>query len=140
MALPVSLQLARACAAVVCGAALGFFYELLRLPRLLFPGRAAAAVCDLVFCLGAAAALFTLGLGPGGGQLRLYMCAFAAAGFVLWRAAPGRLMARGEARLAALARRAARFCLQKLRSGAVFAKKLTKSAKKYLHFGKDGLQ
>ena len=140
MALPVSLQLARACAGVVCGAALGLFYGLLRLPRLLLPGRGTDAACDLVFCLGAAAALFTLGLGPGGGQLRLYMCACAAGGFALWRAAPDRLLARGEARLAALLRRGARLCLEKLRRAAFFAKKIPKCAKKHLHFRKDGLQ
>ena len=140
MELPIGLQLARACASVVCGAALGLWYDLLRLPRLLFPGRAASAVCDLAFCLGAALALFTLGLGPGGGQLRLYMCACAALGFFLWRAAPGRLVARAERRAALLTRRGARFCLRKLRAGAFFAKNLAIRAKKHLQFRKDGLQ
>ena len=140
MALPVGLQLAHACLSVVCGAALGLYYELLRLPRLLFPGRGTDAACDIAFCLGAAAALYTLGLGPGGGQLRLYACACAAVGFALWRAAPGRLLARGEARLAAFLRRGGRICLEKLRAAAVFAKKKPKCAKKHLHFRKDGLQ
>lgn len=140
MALPIGLQLARACAAVLCGAALGLWYDLLRLPRLLLGSRWVSAAADLVFCLGAVLALFTLGLGPGGGQLRLYMCVCAALGFCLWRAAPGRLLARGEARLAAFARRGARFCLAKLKNGTIYAKKFTKFAKKHLHFGKDGLQ
>lgn len=140
MALPVGLQLARACVSVLCGAALGLCYDALRLPRLLFPGRLCAAVSDLLFCLGAAAALLSLGLGPGGGQLRLYMCAFAFLGFGLWRIGPGRLLARGEARAAALVRRGARLGLKKLKSVAKTLKKLAKVAKKHLQFQKDGLQ
>ena len=46
MALPISAQLARFCAGVVCGAALGLWYALLRLPRLVLPGRAVTAVVD----------------------------------------------------------------------------------------------
>ncbi len=140
MALPIPLQLARACAAVVCGAALGLWYDLLRLPRLLLRARLVSAAFDLVFCLGAALALFTLGLGPGGGQLRLYMCACALLGFLLWRAAPGRLLAQGEARLAALLRRWGRSCRNGLKNRKNSAKKLWIYAKKHLHFGKDGLQ
>ena len=136
MALPIPLQLARACAAVLCGAALGLWYDLLRLPRLLLASRAAEAAADLTFCLGAALALFTLGLGPGGGQLRLYMCVCAALGFCLWRAAPGSFLARGQAFLAARLRRAA----QQRPRRAFRVKKFIKLAKKHLHFKKDGLQ
>ena len=140
MALPISAQLARFCAGVVCGAALGLWYALLRLPRLVLPGRAVTAAADLLFCLGAACALFTLGLGPGGGQLRLYMCAAAGLGFALFSLGPGRLLSRAEAKAALLVRRGARFGLQKLKNGCILAKKLAKNAKKYLQFGKDGLQ
>ena len=140
MAQPVSGQLARAAAAVLCGAALGLLYSLLRLPRLLLPRRAVTAVCDLLFCLLSALALFTLGLGPGGGQLRLYMCACAAGGFALWRLGPGRLLDAGAAMAARLARRGAAFARQKLKNAAIPAKKLAFFAKKHLQFRKDGLQ
>ena len=96
MELRLGAQLAQAAVSVLFGAGLGLYYDLLRLPRLLHGGFLSTLLCDAAFSLGALLALFTLGLGPGGGQLRLFMLFAAGAGFALWEAAPGRPIAAGE--------------------------------------------
>lgn len=76
MQYPVSVQLMEAAAAVLTGAALGIVYELFRCIRL-HSTRIGAALADILFCLLAAWSLFLLGMGPGRGNLRLYMPAAA---------------------------------------------------------------
>lgn len=110
MELNISAQLAQTAISILAGAGLALYFDLLRLPRLLFPGWPSTFLCDALFCLGALFGLFTLGLGPGGGELRLFMCLFAGLGFVLWRSAPGRYLAAGERRLA----KGLKQCAQKL--------------------------
>ena len=130
MELKLSAQLAQAAVSVLAGAGLGLYYDLLRLPRLLLPRRIITVACDFVFCLGALLGLFVLGLGPGGGQLRLFMCLFALGGFLLWRLAPGRFLQAGEAAFARLLKHSAqiiapkaRIALHKLKKSAIFKKK-----------------
>ena len=76
------LQLQLAGLSLLCGAAAGFVYDLFALLR---SGRPLLApLLDLLFCLAAGAALFCLGAGPGGGQLRLYMLLFLLLGMWLY--------------------------------------------------------
>lgn len=129
MELYLSEQLAQAAVSVLAGAGLGLYYDLLRLPRLLFPCWLITVACDFVFCLGTLLGLFILGLGPGSGQLRLFMCLFAIVGFTLWRLAPGRFLHAGETALARLLKHSAqriaakaRIALHKLKKSAFFKK------------------
>jgi len=84
MELSISLQLVQACAAILTGAALGVFYDVLKTLRLRLHIWPVTALLDLVFWLVAAFVLFALGLGPGGGQLRLFMLICSLGGALLY--------------------------------------------------------
>ena len=91
-------QLAEAAAVLLCGMGLGFVYQVLSCVRAR-RGRLASVICDVSFCLLAAASLFLMGMGPGGGELRLYMPAAAAGGaamyFLLFGSAARPMLGRG---------------------------------------------
>ena len=91
-------QLIEAAAVLLCGMGLGLVYQTLSCIRARH-GRLASALCDVMFCLIAAASLFLMGMGPGGGELRLYMPAAAAGGaavyFLLFGSSVRPLLARG---------------------------------------------
>ena len=127
-------QLAQAAVSVLAGALLGLYYDLLRLPRALLRGSLCTALCDFLFCLGALLGLFTLGLGPGEGELRIFMLLAAAAGFLLWERSVGHLMQRGTGMLSDLLRKAAKKAAsaQKMRAyGKKICKKLFPSAARW---------
>ncbi|MGI5936810.1 MAG: spore cortex biosynthesis protein YabQ [Oscillospiraceae bacterium] len=84
MELSITLQLVQACAAILTGTALGVFYDILKTLRLRLHVWPVTAVLDLVFWLVAAFALFALGLGPGRGQLRLFMLICTLGGALLY--------------------------------------------------------
>lgn len=72
MELSLSLQLMQLASVFLAGLFLGAVYRLLssiRLPT----GKLADILCDGLFCCLFALALFILGMGPGRGELRLYM-------------------------------------------------------------------
>ena len=140
MELSLSMQLAQAAVSVLFGAGLGLYYDLLRMPRLLFPGRISTVLCDLLFCFGALIGLFVLGLGPGEGQLRLFMCLFSLAGFVLWRLAPGRFLRAGEYAFAAVLKHSAQIAAAKAHFALHKLKKCAFFQKKSLQTEEDGLQ
>lgn len=82
MELSITLQLTQACAAILTGAALGIFYDILKTLRLrIWP---ITVILDLIFWLVAAFVLFALGLGPGMGQLRLFMLICVLGGALLY--------------------------------------------------------
>ena len=140
MDIKLSTQLAQAAISVLWGAGLGLYYDFLRLPRLLFPGRVSTAVCDMFFCFGALLGLFILGLGPGEGQLRLFMCLFTLAGFVLWRLAPGHFLRAAEHTFAAALKHSAQIVAAKARIALHKLKKCAFFQKKSLQTEEDGLQ
>jgi len=68
----------------VTGGMLALVYDLLRAVRRKVRGLISAALADLFFWIIAGAALFTLGMSAGGGQLRIFMLVFALIGAVLY--------------------------------------------------------
>lgn len=127
-------QFAQAAVSVLAGALLGLYYDLLSLPRALLRGGVSTAICDLLFSLGALLGLFTLGLGPGEGELRIFMLLAAAAGFLLWELSAGRQIRRGALRLSELLRKGAKNAAsaQKMRAyGKKICKKLFPSAARW---------
>ena len=135
MELKIGLQLAQAAAGVLAGALLGLYYDLLRLPRLLLGGSVSTFLCDVLFCLGALLGLFTLGLGPGRGQLRLFMLLCAGIGFALWACAPGRLIHRGEAAFASSVKQSAQKLAFRLKQQRTHFKKIGDFFKKLFPSG-----
>ena len=85
MAAPVSAQLQTIAAVLLAGLALGALYDALAVLRS-GVGAVIGACADVLFCLCFAAALFLLGMGPGGGTLRLYMPPLTLGGMALWHA------------------------------------------------------
>ena len=81
---PISGQILQAAATLLAGIVLGLIYDVLRVIRTRSGALAVSLLADLLFCLMAGAALFLLGMGPGGGELRLYMPAAAMAGALLY--------------------------------------------------------
>ena len=80
----ISTQAAQACASLAVGVSLGLFYDLLRILRQRLHSDIVTFVLDTLFWVGAGLGLFSLGLGPGGGELRLFMIAFSVLGAVLY--------------------------------------------------------
>lgn len=136
MELGIGLQFAQAAVSVLAGAALGLYYDLLRLPRLLFGGSVSTFLCDVLFCLGALLGLFTLGLGPGRGQLRLFMLLCTGIGFALWSFAPGRLIRRGETALAVSVKQSAQKLAFRLKQQHTHLKKMHEFFKKLFPSGR----
>ena len=93
---------------LAAGAALGLFYDLLRLFRRAPALRLLAGLLDLLFWLAAAGLLFSCALGLGDGRVRLYMAAglgLGAALYFLLLSPPVRgLLARLSSRLGRLLR------------------------------------
>ena len=81
---PLDTQLLIAAATVLTGVSLGFVYDIFRVIRQRSGKTAAAVICDVLFCAVTAAVLFLLGMGPGGGDMRLYMPAAAAGGAAIY--------------------------------------------------------
>ena len=84
MPLPVGLQLLQGWLSLLLGAGLGLWYDLLRGLRRTAGNAAVTALADLLFWIPAGTALFALGMGPGQGQLRLFMLLSAGCGAVLY--------------------------------------------------------
>jgi len=83
MNLPVSTQLAQTAAALAVGASLGLYYDILRVIRQKSGRYFVTLILDTVFWIGAVLALFALGLGPGLGELRMFMvCAVGLGGLI----------------------------------------------------------
>ena len=81
---PISGQLIEAAATLLTGLALGLVYDVFRVLRerarlLLLP-----LALDALFCLLTASALFLRGMGPGRGELRLYMPVVCALGALVY--------------------------------------------------------
>jgi spore cortex biosynthesis protein YabQ len=81
---PITQQMAQAAASLITGAGLGIFYDLLRAFRRRCKAFVVTLALDVVFWIGAALVLFTLGLGPGNGELRIFMLIFVLGGAVLY--------------------------------------------------------
>ena len=94
----VSGQLTQAAWALTTGAALALLYELLRLFRTAFPGRASETICDLLFCAVSAVSLILLGWCLGGRQ-RVFFPVLAFLGAVLTRLTVLAVLRRMEAKL-----------------------------------------
>ncbi len=84
MPLPVRLQLYQAGLSLLLGAGLGLWYDLLRAVRVQHKAPALTYVLDVLFWLPAALSLFSLGMGAGAGQLRLFMLLAAGLGALLY--------------------------------------------------------
>lgn len=84
MPLPVVLQLIQAGLSLALGAALGLWYDFLKALRLRARRRWLTDLLDLLFWLPAGVCLFALGMGPGYGQLRIFMVLSAACGATLY--------------------------------------------------------
>ena len=82
-------QILEAAATLLTGFGLGLLYQVLGALRR-HCGRPAVAALDVLFCAVFAGALFCLGMGPAGGQLRLYMPLLALGGMAVWGALFGR--------------------------------------------------
>ena len=84
MPLPVSLQLSQAGLSLLLGMVLGLWYDLLKALRLRGRRRWLTDLLDLLFWLPAGLLLFVLGMGPGEGQLRIFMVLSTCCGAVLY--------------------------------------------------------
>lgn len=87
---PINGQILEAAATLLIGVALGFIYDIFRVIRIRSGKLAVCLLADALFCAVAAASLFLLGMGPGGGELRFYMpvVAFAGAMAYTWLFGP----------------------------------------------------
>ena len=128
MEMPIASQLVQSAVSVLLGAALGLYYDVLRLPRLL-SGAFLSAVMDLLFWLGTFFCLFCLGLGAGEGQLRLFMFLASGLGFALWEAVPGAFIRTGETAAAAFLKQSAQKRAARRISGHTYFKKVLKFLK-----------
>ncbi|MEG1633128.1 MAG: spore cortex biosynthesis protein YabQ [Oscillospiraceae bacterium] len=81
---PISEQAAQAALALIAGVALGLAYDLVKAFRLKLRSPFFTASADVLFCLAAALGLFAFGLGPGGGQLRIFMLIFIGVGTAVY--------------------------------------------------------
>jgi hypothetical protein len=95
---------------------------------------------DVFFWLAFAAALFLLGMGPGGGRFRLYMPPLVLAGGALWTALFGRLWARLCERALTAAGRALRLLARPAKRAWGLLRGYLKTAKKLAVRCKKGLQ
>jgi uncharacterized membrane protein YeaQ/YmgE (transglycosylase-associated protein family) len=119
---PISGQILQAASTLLVGLALGLVYDLFRAVRMR-TGTLAGVVCDVSFCVVTAAALFLLGMGPGRGELRLYMMAVAFIGAMAYFALFGRYVRRYTARFFALMGKAvAILCIPMAKLRMVFKK------------------
>lgn len=84
MPLPVILQLTQAGLSLALGAVLGIWYDVLKALRLRVRRRWLTDLLDLLFWLSAGICLFILGMGPGYGQLRIFMVLSAVCGAILY--------------------------------------------------------
>lgn len=84
MDIPISTQLAQIAASTLVGAGLGLFYDFLRIFRIRLRHNIITLLLDLVFWIVGILALFSLGLGPGQGTLRLFMVIFVLFGSILY--------------------------------------------------------
>ena len=128
METPIAAQLVQSAVSVLLGAALGLYYDILRLPRLL-TGAFLSAVADLLFWLGAFFCLFCLGLGAGGGQLRLFMFLASGLGFALWELGPGVFIRSGETAAAVFLKQSAQKRAVRRKAGHTYFKKVLKFLK-----------
>lgn len=79
-----SQQFMEVAATLLMGLALGCLYDIFRLIRQHRGGVFIPVLCDVLFCLFAAAALFVHGMTVGEGELRLYMPFLALCGAILY--------------------------------------------------------
>ena len=93
MELPVPVQLRELGAALVLGAGLGIWYDLLRLLR---RGRRSTAAADLLFSLSTLPALLLFALYAGRGRLRIFALLAMAGGWGAWLATGSRPFRRLE--------------------------------------------
>ena len=84
MPLPVVQQLLQGWLSLLLGAGLGLGYDLLRALRRTAGRKTVTALLDFLFWIPAGTALFALGMGPGQGQLRLFMLLSSICGVVLY--------------------------------------------------------
>ncbi|NCB50352.1 MAG: hypothetical protein EOM54_00530 [Clostridia bacterium] len=80
MEISITRQAAQAAMAFALGTAMGLSYDFIKAFRLRMHSRFATAFFDALYCLPAALCLFAFGLGPGEGQLRLFMLVFVGLG------------------------------------------------------------
>ena len=73
MEIRITEQAALAALSLILGAAMGLVYDLFKAFRLRVRRKGFTAFSDMLYCALAALILFAFGMGPGGGQLRLYM-------------------------------------------------------------------
>ncbi len=127
----VELQALTLLVTVATGAIVGVFFDLYRVTRsVLGLGRLATAVCDVAFCLFAAAVVFAFLLATCWGEVRFFVFVGFAAGFAAYRTLLGRQVIGGAVSAYDLVRRARRRVGLGMREGALRWRRAVRDARR----------